>query len=73
MLSFWIWTSGICIYLILGAYLLRKTWYSDGMGDFTLFPITCIWWPILVGLCVFWELCELGIYLAEKGDIVDDR
>ena len=73
MLSFWIWTSGISAYLLLGSYLLRKTWYADGMDEAFMYPLTCLWWPICVLIWAFEAVCELGIYLAEKGDIDDDR
>lgn len=70
MLSFCIWMSSISAYIIIGSFLLRKTWFAKGIGDAAdLVLLACIniIWPIVVIIWVFFALCDIGVYLAEKG------
>jgi|GEM_PF-2954073 len=70
ILKVWLIINAVLVYFLAGAYLLRKTLYSKWdieSADLDFIASTCIFWPLLMALWMVKWICELGIYLAEKG------
>lgn len=67
MLKVWLIINAVFVYFLAGAYLLHKTGYLDFFEYMPIFVIACVVWPFFMVMWLVKWVCELGIYLAEKG------